>query len=60
MRLELGLDLKDSKHTVEAYLRTQSDVLRQLETAQAEVGNGFLKWVVAALDAVAISTYYAK
>ena len=49
MRLDRGFELKDSKDTVEAYLRTQPDLQHQLEEAQAQVRNGLLKWMAVAL-----------
>ena len=58
VRLDRGTDLKDSKHAVEAYLRTQPDLQRQLEAAQAEARSGFLKWAVVLLVALAIAYFF--
>ena len=58
VRLERGLDLKDSKDLVDAYLKGRPDLQRRLEAAQAEARQGFVRWLTIFFALAALLAYF--
>jgi hypothetical protein len=58
VRLDRGLGLKESKDLVDAYLKSQPDLQRRLEAAQAEARQGFVRWLVIFLALAAVAAYF--
>ncbi|MEP7151180.1 MAG: 50S ribosomal protein L7/L12 [Nitrospira sp.] len=62
VRVEHDIGLKESKDSVEAYLRAQPALLQQLNVSQTQGREGVLRWlvVVALLLAVGAYLYFNK
>lgn len=58
VRLDRNLGLKESKDLVDAYLKSRPDLQRQLEAAQAEARQGFVRWLVIFLALAAMTAYF--
>jgi hypothetical protein len=58
VRLERGLGLKESKDLVDGYLRSRPDLQQRLAAAQAEMRQGFIRWLVIVLVLAAAAAYF--
>ncbi len=57
VRQERNLGLKEAKDAVEAYLKTQPELMKTMATAQAEQKQGYVRWLVVAV-LLALAAYW--